>query len=308
VILVCGLQNEPPIALLIHALRELDTSFMFLDQDQFANSVRCHWRLSDNELSGQITVGDQVVALDQIQSVYTRFMPVDKLPSVIKQPSRAEHIRSVTNALVDLFDVIPARIVNPRRAMMSNNSKPYQALIIRDAGFAIPETIITNQFERVLAFQETHDELVYKSASAVRSIVKILGSQEATRLAQVCYLPTQFQNRITGFNVRVHVVGTEVFACKIVTGATDYRYAALDKEKATFTSYELTDDLRERCMDLAERCGMSFVGIDLIISEEGVFCLEVNPSPAYSYYESATGAPISHALARHLAEPVPLQD
>jgi hypothetical protein len=31
-----------------------------------------------------------------------------------------------------------------------------------------------------------------------------------------------------------------------------------------------------------------------------VYCFEVNPSPAYSYYESHTGQPISAALARYL--------
>lgn len=303
-ILICGLQDDPPIALLIRALKKLGSSFLVLDQDQFENRVHCHWQLGEHGLSGQITVGEKSIELTQIKAVYSRFMPVDRLPCVMKGQAGTGHIRSVTNALVDLFDILPARIVNPRRAMMSNNSKPYQALLIRDAGFAVPETIITNQFERVLAFQQSHAELVYKSASAVRSIVKILGPQETLRLTQVSYLPTQFQNRIEGFNVRVHVVGNEVFACKIVTGATDYRYAALDKEQVTFTSYELTDDLRERCLALAERCGMSFVGIDLIVGEKGVVCLEVNPSPAYSYYESATDAPISYALARHLADPI----
>ena len=29
-------------------------------------------------------------------------------------------------------------------------------------------------------------------------------------------------------------------------------------------------------------------------------CLEVNPSPAFSYYEMASGLPIAAALARHL--------
>ena len=187
--------------------------------------------------------------------------------------------------------------------MMSNNSKPYQALIIREAGFSVPETIITNQVKRVIAFRKKHKELIFKSASAVRSIVKTLEGRELGRLEEVRNLPTQFQRQVNGFNVRVHVVGTEVFACKIVTDSIDYRYAALDKEKATFYPYELTDDLRERCLALAKLCGMSFVGIDLIVGEEGVFCLEVNPSPAYSYYESATGMPISLALARHLAAP-----
>jgi hypothetical protein len=31
------------------------------------------------------------------------------------------------------------------------------------------------------------------------------------------------------------------------------------------------------------------------------YCLEVNPSPAFSYYEDSTGQPIAAALAAYLA-------
>ena len=43
-------------------------------------------------------------------------------------------------------------------------------------------------------------------------------------------------------------------------------------------------------------------GIDLRRSPDGEwFCLEVNPSPAFSYYQAHAGLPISDAIARLLA-------
>jgi hypothetical protein len=48
--------------------------------------------------------------------------------------------------------------------------------------------------------------------------------------------------------------------------------------------------------------GLRFSGIDLRALESGeVVCFEVNPCPAYAYYEGHTGQPIAAALARHLA-------
>lgn len=42
-------------------------------------------------------------------------------------------------------------------------------------------------------------------------------------------------------------------------------------------------------------------GIDLKLAPDGrVFCLEVNPSPVFSYYEQHTGQPIADAVARLL--------
>ena len=49
--------------------------------------------------------------------------------------------------------------------------------------------------------------------------------------------------------------------------------------------------------------GMSLVvaGIDLRRAPDARwFCFEVNPSPAFVYYEEATGQPIGNAIARLL--------
>ena len=65
--------------------------------------------------------------------------------------------------------------MNPTAAMGSNGSKPYQAQLIARHGFRVPETIITNDPDRVLEFQAQHDRVIYKSASGIRSIVRVLG-------------------------------------------------------------------------------------------------------------------------------------
>jgi glutathione synthase/RimK-type ligase-like ATP-grasp enzyme len=47
--------------------------------------------------------------------------------------------------------------------------------------------------------------------------------------------------------------------------------------------------------------GLAFAGIDLKITpEKHVYCFEVNPSPAFSYYQSNTGQPIADAVAAYL--------
>jgi hypothetical protein len=49
------------------------------------------------------------------------------------------------------------------------------------------------------------------------------------------------------------------------------------------------------------------VGSDLHIdagkreTHDAVYCFEVNPSPAFSHYESQTGQPISRAVADYLS-------
>jgi glutathione synthase/RimK-type ligase-like ATP-grasp enzyme len=202
---------------------------------------------------------------------------------------------------MDLFDILPARIVNRRRPMMSNNSKPYQALLIRQSGFAIPETLITNDPNSLIKFAISKDSLIYKSASSVRSIVSPLDEKSAAKIELIRYLPTQFQQNIKGFNVRVHVIGRRLFATKILTSAVDYRYASQKGIPADFSPYELTVGLRQKCLHLARAAQLSFAGIDLMVNPGKVYCLEINPSPGYSYYQDVTGQPISDALAEYLS-------
>ena len=65
-------------------------------------------------------------------------------------------------------------------------------------------------------------------------------------------------------------------------------------------------EVEDRCRTAAVALQLPVAGIDLRRTPEGEwYCFEVNPSPAFSYYEDATGQPISAAVARLLAAGCP---
>jgi glutathione synthase/RimK-type ligase-like ATP-grasp enzyme len=185
---------------------------------------------------------------------------------------------------------------------MSNNSKPYQSLIIREQGLDIPDTCVSSDEEAVREFLAVHPAAVYKSISGTRSIVKLVDAESLKNLYKIRFCPVQFQERVTGFNVRVHVVGDQAIATRICTDAVDYRYAAQEGMSVTLQPYALPDEIANKCVSLAHSLCLPFAGIDLMITDDGrTVCFEVNPSPGYSYYEHQTGQLISHALADYLA-------
>lgn len=64
----------------------------------------------------------------------------------------------------------------------------------------------------------------------------------------------------------------------------------------------ISTSLAQACVRLAQDLELPFAGIDLRETPEGdIVCFEVNPCPAYSYYEQRTGAPIARALVTWLA-------
>lgn len=304
-ILLAGIPTETPMALVRRELDGLGAPYLVFHQREF-DTAEIDFEIAGGSLSGRLRLGDREVSLQDVHAVYNRLMDDQDLPEVRDEPSgspRRLRCRAVHDTLVRWCEIAPGRIVNRTAPMGSNGSKPYQAQLIREQGFLVPETLVTNDPELVLAFRARHGRIVYKSMSAVRSIVQTLEEGDLERLLLIRWCPTQFQQFVSGTNVRVHVVGSELFATAARTEATDYRYASRQVgEAADLEAVRLADDLAERCIALARVLGLDFAGVDLKITPEGdIYCFEVNPSPAFSYYEESSGQPIARAVARYLA-------
>jgi glutathione synthase/RimK-type ligase-like ATP-grasp enzyme len=100
----------------------------------------------------------------------------------------------------------------------------------------------------------------------------------------------------------VHVVGDDVFVCELVSEADDYRYVERQGSAVTRRQVDLPADCLERCRALALMLDLPVAGIDLRRTAEGEwFCFEVNPSPAFSWFDSPDGR-IARQVAALLAD------
>jgi hypothetical protein len=304
-ILLCGIPTEPPLARVARELERLGVPTVVFNQRE-AVGGRVAFELDAAGVRGELRLDGRSLRLEDVAAVYVRLMDDRVLPELADEPPDSPArtaCRELHDALYRWIEITPARVVNRSSAMASNGSKPYQAQLIAAAGFAVPETLVTNDPELVRAFLAEHGRVVYKSISGSRSIVQELTAADLGRLGDIGWCPVQFQAYVPGVDVRVHVIGGRVFATRVTSGATDYRYAGLDGGRpARLEAIELPAEAAQRCVELTRSLGLRFSGIDLRMTADGeAVCFEVNPSPAYAYYESHTGQPIAAALARHLA-------
>jgi hypothetical protein len=283
-------------------LQERGAPVFFLDQyEVLDSSLRLHVRA---HAEGMLRVGARAVPLEDIAAAYIR--PYDSAGLLCgraahPRSSRFRHAVEFDACLWGWLDVAPALIVNPLGAMAGNNSKPFQAAAIRAMGFEVPDTIVTTDEGRANRFWEQHGTVVYKSVSGVRSIVSRLLPEHRDRLSDIQWCPTQFQEYVPGTDVRVHVVGSDIFACEVLSDADDYRYAARHGVETRLRSYVLPDDCADRCVKLAAHLGLLVAGIDLRRTpDERWYCFEVNPSPGFTYFQEQTQQPIDHAIAELL--------
>ncbi len=304
-ILLCGIPTEGPLALLRAEVEKLGYPYVLFNQRHFADSG-IDLRLSSGKVAGTISTAGRTYRLEDISGIFVRLMDERELPEILEEPEDSplkRHCRKLHESLVEWCEISPGRVVNRVAPMGSNFSKPYQAQLICRQGFLTPETLITNDPLLAREFYQTRTKVIYKSISGVRSIVQLMKPEDLDRLDSLRWCPTQFQEFVEGENVRVHTIGqTNVFATRIVAEATDYRYSRAGQDRDTeLQPWSIPDELAERCLRLARSLGLAFAGIDLKITrEDEVFCFEVNPCPAFSYYESYTGQPIARALAEYL--------
>jgi glutathione synthase/RimK-type ligase-like ATP-grasp enzyme len=249
-------------------------------------------------VTGTVVHSAGEIDLAQVEAAYVRPMETGRACGITTSddPALARAMRA-DHALVAWADLSGARIVNRPAAMAANNSKPFQLAQIAAHGFAVPDTMVTTDPAEALRFLGRHGRVVYKSVSGVRSIVAQLHRDTAS-LANVANCPTQFQEYLPGDDVRVHVVGEQVLATRILSEADDYRYASRTGDSAAMVPTELPAEVAAACVRMAAGLGLRVAGIDLRLTPTGEwYCFEVNPSPGFSFYEAVTGQPISAAIA-----------
>jgi hypothetical protein len=301
-ILVWGMLNDRPLAAVRGALARQNQPVFFLDQNDIVDTD-VDWSVG-GMVKGVLRCGEGTVALGDITAVYLRPYDFLRLPALADaNRDVVERAAASSDALLCWCELTPARVVNRPSAMASNQSKPHQLTLIHAQGFRVPETLCTTDAAEVEAFWEKHGEIIYKSMSGVRSIVGRLTPLHRERFAALAHSPAQFQQWIAGHDVRVHVVGRQVFACNVVSSAIDYRYPRSEEEVPRITPCCLPEEIASRCCCLAESLGLELAGIDLRRSlEDEWYCFEVNPSPAFTFYAEATEQPIEHAVAALLSQ------
>lgn len=294
-ILVLSPENDPMGIRVAEALEDRGADYAFLSVHDIPGEVRLHLTADGREDALLLPDGHRL-ATAEMTAIYHRVGFANF--QVYEEFSDAE-VQFVNQecqmALAGWLNTCGGLVVNRPKDAGSNASKPFQIREIRKYGFEVPETLVTNSESHAMEFYNTHPRgVIFKSISYHRSIVQRLEAADLDRFEKLQFCPVQLQEYVAGQDVRVHVVGDKgIFPSLIRSEESDYRY---DRETEV-VPFELPPELEERCYELAAGLGLWFAGIDLRLTEEGeVYCFEVNPSPAFSWYEDRTGQPITECL------------
>jgi glutathione synthase/RimK-type ligase-like ATP-grasp enzyme len=288
-ILVWGARTDTPIARVLEALELRGADVYHLDEGALT-TLQYDIIFGSSSPAGWIESGGRRIAVDDFRGIYLR--PTEPVASAALR---------ATVVLLALASRLRCVVVNRPAAGRSNASKPYQLGLIAQAGFQVPDTLVTTDPAAARAFLREHNRLVYKSVSGIRSIVATLDASDEARLDNVGAGPVQLQEYVPGLDVRVHIVGEHWFACSVESAAADYRYAGAAGTTVELSAFELPEHVGRQLVALVHGMNLLVAGVDLRRTPDGSWiCFEVNPSPGFTWYEEATGHQIAEAIANLL--------
>lgn len=279
---------------LFKVLKEKSADVRIIKQSNLPSEYNITLFVKDKKLSGELIADNEIIQIRDINAIYTRLGVCGlnkKLPKAVKNQIEIER-QICTNMM---FEHIDAMVINRTKSQFFNSSKLFQSFIIKNYGFRIPDSIVSNNPNEVRAFIDVHKEIIYKSASSERSKVQKIMPSDIEKLDLLRSCPHLFQQHIDGCDIRVHALATgEVFACEIKSETSDYRYDS----KRNINIINLPDKIKKACIKMTLDMGLYLSGIDLRRTKDGnYYCFEVNPSPAFTWYEMQTGLPITEAVA-----------
>lgn len=272
----------------------------------------------NNILNGYISTADGVLNINDIDAVWYWKPKPCELPDDISNEVKDLIYNEVCTFLWSVYTCIDVKwINNPYVASkLLEDNKLYQLIKAKRIGFTVPHTYLGNSPEDIISFVDSCDgDVVVKpfytscfqkengevGAMFTRKITPAdLVDRDSLSICPVFlqeYIPKLFELRIT-------VIGSRIFACKIDSQNTEE--SKIDWRKGNISNmphseYVLSDSLKDKILKLMSELDIVYGAIDMIVTpkEEYIF-LEINPGGRWEWIEQETNFDISGAISSEL--------
>ncbi|GAA2241242.1 ATP-grasp ribosomal peptide maturase [Streptomyces amakusaensis] len=254
-------------------------------------------------VAGQVRTPSRTADLAHVRSVYWRRPAWPDFRHLGDDDARFAAAQARHGLGGTLYALDGPLWVNHPLRIAAADYKPAQLALAQRLGLSVPPTLVTNDPAEAREFITAHGRVIYKTLRWTpyeRDGVPVTGWAEPVTADEiddrVRVTPHLFQSRVDKVaDLRVLVVGRQVFTVRIDSGLLDWRknYSAL-----TYTVERLPERMNQAlqaCLDRLELVSGSF---DLAVDRAGNhWWLELNPNGQWGWLETETGLPMSAAFA-----------
>lgn len=243
------------------------------------------WSLSVPPDGSDVFHGGEVVRPGELSGIYVRPIYLGR------SPAEAARWRGLMDGFTAWMDETEVAVVNRPRHHQLNSSKPAHYAWLSASGLRVPPSLMSSDRERLAEFVRA-GRAVVKPVCGTRATTREIAATDVDALPEPAG-PLLVQRLVEGDDVRAHVVGEDVVACRFSSTAIDYR----SDRQARRQRVDVPDALADLLVDLTAEQGLTFAGWDFKVDEAGDYwCLECNPMPGYSFYDRVCDGAVSDAL------------
>jgi len=247
--------------------------------------------------------------LKGFKSVYYRRPEIPKFDSTqlndIEQKFLSRECWKTIEGLCKLLST--AFWISPLSAIREAENKIWQLKVAKEIGFCIPDSTITNTPSRYNIFMDRNNhDCVVKALSSAKlgkesdevAFTHKLEQSYDEHTIKLC--PSYLQQNIhRDYDVRVIVIGTEVYAfsIRLADGNTDFIDWRAEEAPLKYEHVVIPEDVSRMCQCLVKKMNLSFGAIDLIKGIDGnYYFLEINPNGQWAWLEAETGVRLSDKI------------
>lgn len=309
-VLIVGSREDPHVNVVRANLAEFGARTCIFDRYRSDNLAS--FSIQDDTVDFVLSHDNEKFSLEDFTAVWWRQKPLKVWDLSNSRRFLAQEFseREWAFVLRSIFQIIPeTRWVNKLVPHVEWARKPAQLKLAQDCRFHVPETLISNDPEKIRRFTQ-RGPTIYKPLSnfvfppneyifsTLITLDDLINDQMIQRA------PGIYQRYIDkSYEVRATFVGDRIFWINIDSqkhDATriDWRHSQLEN----MYSIGNADKFVELCIrDFMQKANLDYGAFDFAVDKENVFWfLECNPAGQWLWLEEATGIGISNCLSEYL--------
>lgn len=309
-ILVTSVGDAPEVEHWVGVLDDRGVEVVRLDVTDWPGAP-----LSWSPQDGHATFGDRVNP-DRLDGAYVhpkslfrsysfrRFFDVEDGDDVLPAIHCMRDHRTVFESLLRTLEAEGVEVVPASGLRTLQMRKPWQLRQFEAHGLPVPDTVFTNDPDRVREFHRDHDRTVYKPTTfgpPARELTEADLTDE--RLDKLANAPIQLQAFAPGEDVRVYVLDGEVVgAIRYDSESYSFKLDGANDREVSLEPATVSPDVRDTAVRGAEAVGLTFGAADVRRDDDGHVLLEVNEAPAFAAADAQADQSVGEALADYLLD------
>lgn len=306
------------IDIVVKKLKELGKEVVRLNSDKFSEYLSFEYKIHSGESVIEVTYDGKKFTAKDVEAVWYRKLwgipTPEELDGSFHGIYRQEYT-TMRNLFFESISHVPwMNCMDIDHKIGENKFK--QLNEAEKAGLVIPESLFTNNQEKVKSFfySVCNKQMIAKLHGALsRSMsgntpmfpTTLIEEDDLESLDTLHYCPMIFQEAIDkSYELRIAYVDGTFFAGKInatqsENGKTDWRIA--NDLQSTWEEYNLPEKICVSLSTMMESMGLLFGVIDMIRDTKGDYVfLEVNPQGEWGMIQRDLGYPIGETIAEKL--------